>query len=115
MLDGVKELKPCPFCGGEARVQHQSRKLYGDVVDWYGVYCNKQFCGYVSGQSTEAEAIAAWNTRAERTCQRIDNGGYRYRFECSVCGCVVIVHDCAIRLDVLPNYCSNCGAKVVME
>lgn len=59
-------LLPCPFCGGEAQVQHQSRELYGDAVDWYGVYCKKQFCGYVSGQSTEAEAIAAWNTRAER-------------------------------------------------
>lgn len=60
----MSELKPCPFCGGEAEVQHQSRKLYGDVVDWYGVYCKKPFCGFVSGQSTEAEAIAAWNTRA---------------------------------------------------
>lgn len=61
----MSELKPCPFCGGEAQIQHQSRELYGDAVDWYGVYCKKQFCGYVSGQSTEAEAIEAWNSRAD--------------------------------------------------
>lgn len=61
----MNELKPCPFCGGEAQVQHQSRELYGDAVDWYGVYCKKQFCGYVSGQSTEAEAVASWNTRSD--------------------------------------------------
>lgn len=101
----MTELLPCPFCGGEARVQHQSRKLYGDVIDWYGVYCKKQFCGYVSGQSTEAEAIAAWNTRAERTCHYKEHDAL-VMLSCDVCG-----HGSLHR----PNYCPNCGARVVGE
>ena len=125
----MNKLKPCPFCGGEAQIQHQSRELYGDAVDWYGVYCKKQFCGYVSGQSTEAEAVAAWNTRAddyrhaaeywqrmyentftERTCKRITLGLEREReiatvsWICSACGKHMSRDD---------NYCPNCGRKVV--
>ena len=126
----MSELKPCPFCGGEARVQHQSRELYGDVVDWYGVYCNKQFCGFVSGQSTEAEAIAVWNTRAddyrqaaeywqrmyeeafaERTCE--NNAPDYLDFQCSECG---FVHYHSEANDTGEgnewNYCPNCGARV---
>lgn len=126
----MSELLPCPFCGGEAQVQHQSRELYGDVVDWYGVYCKKQFCGYVSGQSTEAEAIAAWNSRAkppcgggycplcgaaERTCRNLDKH-HNIMFKCSECG-----HWECQDFDgekILPqtwNYCPNCGCKVVGE
>lgn len=129
-MAGTK-LLPCPFCGGEAQVQHQSRELYGDAVDWYGAYCKKQFCGYVSGQSTEAEAVAAWNTRsddykqaaeywqrmyeqafAERTCKRITLGLEREReiatvsWICSACGKHMSRDD---------NYCPNCGSKVVSE
>ena len=121
---GMSDLEPCPFCGGEARVQHQSRELYGDVVDWYGVYCKKQFCGYVSGQSTEAEAIEAWNTRAddyrhaaeywqrmyeeafvERTCHNVSTTN---NFRCSECDAADLDFD-------KPSYCHGCGAKVVSE
>lgn len=121
----MAELLPCPFCGGEAEVQHQSRELYGDVVDWYGVYCKKQFCGFVSGQSSEAEAIAAWNTRADdyrqaaeywqrmyeqtfakRTCR--DTGENEWHFVCSACGYEQNGYECW-------NYCPNCGAKVLKQ
>lgn len=133
----MSELKPCPFCGGEAQVQHQSRELYGDAVDWYGVYCKKQFCGYVSGQSTEAEAVAAWNTRsddykqaaeywqrmyeqafAERTCHDV-KPSLPY-FKCDSCGMEDMggtelwIQDGFYRSQK-PNYCPNCGAKVVGE
>ena len=86
------ELKPCPFCGGEAHIVHLA---YGDDVDWSGfpegewtsdhvreaerrgvdvrfsVACS--VCGVsvryfdpASGREdfkSEAEAIAAWKTR----------------------------------------------------
>lgn len=115
---GKAKLEKCPFCGGEAEVQHQSRELYGDIVSWYGVYCKKQFCGYVSGQSTEAEAIAAWNTRVNgseteetsdnaplRTCENDSDSG----FLCSACG----FGDFDGFHGYKPHFCPNCGAKVV--
>ena len=54
-----------------------------------------------------------YDISAERTCEAVDNGGYSFRFECSACGYVAIVHNCSVRLDELPNYCPNCGARVV--
>lgn len=51
-------LLPCPFCGGEAHVIVSS--------DGYGVECWGELCtkNQLEEIPTEAEAIAAWNTRA---------------------------------------------------
>lgn len=51
-----EKLKPCPFCGGKA-------KLYGRNVGMYWHMCRK--CGASTKQSpTEFDAIIAWNKRA---------------------------------------------------
>lgn len=50
-----------------------------------------------------------WNSRAERTCENVwdvEQTG-RLRFKCSDCG--------AVSLEITPNYCPDCGAKVVGE
>lgn len=52
-----KELKSCPFCGGEADIlQHK------DGVDDWIVYCKKCGC-QTDFMFTEYEAVYAWNTR----------------------------------------------------
>ncbi len=115
----MSELKPCPFCGGEAHIQHQYHKVGFDVLDWYGVYCVNPFCGHMCGHDTEAEAIAAWNTRAERTCE---DANTRFNaWTCSECKCTLLLMfddygEPTLNVDgvaSVPNYCPNCGAKVV--
>ena len=55
----MSELKPCPFCGGEAILE--SNKLrYGTI---HSAYCQK--CGAEITGFSEHEAVAAWNRRAQ--------------------------------------------------
>lgn len=62
----VTELKPCPFCGGEAEL-HYDRGPTGERYAWVG--CNQ--CDVMSGHvdvasmmPEETHPITAWNTRA---------------------------------------------------
>lgn len=50
----TNQLKPCPFCGGEPRLED-------DCCEWW-VECLKCW-GRLGADRTEAEAVAAWNTR----------------------------------------------------
>ena len=55
----MSELKPCPFCGGEALID-----IYG-AEGTYKVICDD--CGSTGGtRYEEAEAIKAWNSRADK-------------------------------------------------
>ena len=58
----MTELKPCPFCGGEAETK---RHKFFVGSDTYGVVCTK--CEARTSQffDTQAEAIEAWNRRAD--------------------------------------------------
>lgn len=58
------ELKPCPFCGGEAKVK---KTRQGYCVEAYSVICENIKCRgnakkYVRNMNT---AIDDWNRRAE--------------------------------------------------
>ena len=127
-------LEPCPFCGGEAHTIEPAR--YGKS---WGVRCE---CGAFLGfYATEAEAIAAWNSRvdyhgyeqaaieawesikawnsrAERTCHwELEHSGTLYdKWRCSKCGYLFVEPRCDQGYtDLEPNYCPNCGCKVVGE
>lgn len=125
-------LKPCPFCGGEAEMCHVTQLW--EPRDAYWVKCkNCRISG--THHTTEAEAIAAWNSRAdyhgyeqaaieawesikawnsraERTCKQEERGWCTEGDHARVwltCG-----HDCMVpTVQDLPNYCPNCGARVV--
>lgn len=122
----MSELLPCPFCGGEAQTLRNG--------SWWCVACRTPFCCDVGKFDTEAEAIAAWNTRTggycayaqptdltdgcalfkERTCKQEERGWGTEGDHARVwltCG-----HDCMVpTVQDLPNYCPHCGAKVVDE
>ena len=97
------ELLPCPFCGGEA-----SKRLF--YKGKYRVHCNA--CDAHSGDvcDTEAEAIQAWNTRAERTCRNIASDDSRDEFVCSECGHIDGAYEYG---PLIGEHCKGCGAKVI--
>ena len=92
----MDKLKPCPFCGGEA-----TKMTSSDGFTSIGcLECNPVF-GVMVQATTEAEAIKAWNTRAERTCKY---AGDEISGGCS---------ECHGWLDPACAYYPSCGAKVV--
>lgn len=115
----MTELLPCPFCGGEAHVNHDHR-WYGDVykaVDAYEVVCLNFGCIIYYADDvwydTESEAIAAWNSRAERTCECVAEYA-----KSPIDGKTIVLHRCSACHELMrPHmaYCPNCGAKVVGE
>ncbi len=54
----TEKLKPCPFCGGKARVKCSIKE------DLWGVACYKCEC-CTKVFFSEEEAIEAWNRRAK--------------------------------------------------
>ena len=111
-----EELKPCPFCGGEAhfiKVKHV-------VGVWYTVCCDDAECfGHEQSRLYTLRRLAAeaWNRRAERTCgelrgePRHDAIGYSAAHEDDELWC----EHCDIELDDSWLFCPNCGARVVEE
>lgn len=64
-----KELKPCPFCGGEAKlVPHTffSEKTKKFETNCFGVQCKKCQTSGFQFWGCEKHAIEAWNRRAEK-------------------------------------------------
>ena len=92
----TNELLPCPFCGGELKIDWSMSSQY-----W--AYCpNDKCCFYETLiYDSVSELVEACNTRAERTCHLEHVNGID---TCSECGA---------DSDPFRNYCHNCGAKVV--
>ncbi len=64
----MAELKPCPFCGGEAEIWYSATRKYGIAVCCKCIICRSQGKAYFTGEymeTAEAEELAekAWNRR----------------------------------------------------
>ena len=55
-----EELKPCPFCGGEAKLENM-----GFPHHVYCTNCGARVTGRGFGEDGEADAIRKWNQRSE--------------------------------------------------
>lgn len=106
----MEELKPCPFCGGEA--------IPPNELDHH-VSCSE--CRASGGNWAEYDsAVEAWNTRHERTCLNVTEQGTEdvcYKcdlFKCSSCGWDGIVDDGLVKRTIA-MFCPNCGAKVLND
>ncbi len=55
------EIKPCPFCGSDVKIEKMN---WDDCYDYYDIYCDN--CGGTTGikrAHTEKEAVNRWNQR----------------------------------------------------
>ena len=118
------ELKPCPFCGSEAKVQkdirwpHYSR--YG--VNGYEIVCTNFDCIIYHADNqwylTEEDAIDAWNSRYEKTCEMYrDESGTWHCTSCENGGDNITGSDGELNMwydSWHPNFCPHCGCKVIV-
>ena len=121
------ELKPCPFCGGQAELKDYTGNVYG--FNGYEIKC-KCGCGLKSHLCSEVicqgnkystpvtengkakalkDLINLWNGSADRKQSegewtRSDEfeERYGYLFKCSCCGV----------LSMIGKHCPECGAKM---
>ena len=73
-------LKPCPFCGGEARTRDLSIKIPYDGIAHFVECCQ---CDVRSGISFDGEqgAIETWNTRKpiDRIVEALENQSHTWK------------------------------------
>lgn len=98
----MTKLLNCPFCGGEAFTYCMHDWWVSHDCYALGRNVSTKLC------KTEAEAIEAWNTRAERTCNIVYDSGIAH---CDTCGAGTYTGS---NFDYW-HYCPNCGARVVDE
>ena len=117
-----KELKSCPFCGGNAKIEH--------IDDTYLCYavctkCHATAQGFFNypGSNSEEKSVFAWNRRAGEPpaadVQEVKHGywiperdpdeGNRIQcYHCSVCDDDFHY----IGAFIATKYCPNCGARM---
>lgn len=130
------DLLPCPFCGGEA-VFHEYTGRFVEVAlanrcDVPAMIkcerCGAMLSFNTGTRSTRRDAADAWNRRAERTCRveverrKLSQTQTAVVKTCSGCGFEFGVEkentlpfEVTLNVVVPPNYCPNCGAKVLGE
>ena len=114
-----KELKSCPFCGGEAKIEH--------IDDDYLCYaiCTKCYAtaqGFLNypGSNSEEKAVYAWNRRVGELpaadvadVQEVKHGYWQNKYRSGTTIKEGVVSSCC---DMWNNrkslFCPNCGARM---
>lgn len=138
----MSELLPCPFCGGSAKIAQcdDEGNVRGEEYEsnpWsglgYRIVHESDDCPISTGEDgynliydSREEAISHWNRRAERTCNvvfrshKVSQTQTALVKSCSGCGFEfgteienTFPFEVTINSISIPNYCPNCGAKVV--
>lgn len=132
------ELKPCPFCGGEAHLvsdySSESDKTMWNVWHSCPEFGKTRRHSYGHGLGLDIstpwyedmqEAIECWNSRADHTCHPIvaDDGVGAWGAYCSECGYRFagpygnrdVPEHMAKRRDIMPRYCPLCGARIEVD
>lgn len=105
----MSDMKECPFCGGEG-------ETFESTTFGFAAICSNRDKCSVEPETpfypTEQEAVEAWNTRYEKTCNmrdsQWDDGQCVWGCKCTECG-----RKFTYESGITWNYCPNCGAKVV--
>ena len=103
----MSDLKPCPFCGGNANII-----AYPEFDPKRKVYVQCEKCGISTRmKDTPKEAFEAWNRRVERTA-KAENLREEYNLDGR---CFITYGDCNIcgeQVEYPDKYCHECGAKL---
>ena len=105
----MSDLKPCPFCGGQAELMTTS---FEDKA-MYWPQCLNDDCIMSEGGTTwptQSAAIAAWNRRAEATCTWRNEEEY-WEGACGAAWCFIDVGP--IENDM--HFCPRCGGAITVE
>ena len=116
----MSKLKPCPFCGTKSAVLNEYTAMSGH--SYYYIECRNKKCNInpvTHNFGTEEEAIKAWDTRYERTCRVVSHSVFCGSFGCEEagetwglsCGHEVMTESGCDH----PEYCIECGTKVVTQ
>ena len=116
----MSKLKPCPFCGSEAKLI-KTLERNDDGFHIHAVACLNNDCIASNlsclcyGKKTKNSAIEAWNLRPYPpkcdVCK--DFGKHKYIY-CEICAkneARLNVYSCYVDL----NYCPTCGRKLESE
>lgn len=104
------ELRPCPFCGGEAEMADANRTGGArPAQEEPEVRCKA--CNWAVRGRSRIQTAADWNARADRTCRMKDGVGVTI---CCRCGALVSKKAVSTLTEFIPaRFCPNCGARVV--